>query len=122
MSIAGVPLFPVTVVGSWPRPPYLLDALRKRQAGSLSFEEFNQVADRAVLEALSYQEEAGVDIVSDGEQRRDNFYSFVVEKLDGVKLMTLGELMDYVEDKASFDEILRSLTLIKWDFNLPLTF
>ncbi|MGH2522381.1 MAG: vitamin-B12 independent methionine synthase [Anaerolineales bacterium] len=100
-------MFPVTVVGSWPRPAYLLDALRKRQAGKMSFEEFNDVADRAVLEALRYQEEAGVDIVSDGEQRRDNFYSFVVEKLDGVKLMSLAEIMDLVEDKSAYDQILR---------------
>jgi 5-methyltetrahydropteroyltriglutamate--homocysteine methyltransferase len=72
MAGNGTPLFPVTVVGSWPRPAYLLDALHKRQAGQLSFKEFNEVADQAVLEALRYQEEAGVDIVSDGEQRRDN--------------------------------------------------
>ena len=108
MTIAEVPLFPVTVVGSWPRPSYLLNALRRRQAGELTIEEFNAEADKAVLECLKYQEEAGVDIVSDGEQRRDNFYSFVVEKLDGVKLMSLAELMNHVEDKASFDQILRS--------------
>jgi 5-methyltetrahydropteroyltriglutamate--homocysteine methyltransferase len=104
-----LPLYPVTVVGSWPRPKWLLEALRKRQAGQLSFDEFREVADRAVLESLRYQDEAGVDIVSDGEQRRDNFYSFVVEKLDGVELMTLAKLMDHVEDRGSFDQILRSL-------------
>src|SRR5882724_2504008 len=102
------PLFPVTVVGSWARPAWLLDALRKRQAGQLSFREFNAVADRAVLESLRYQEEAGVDIVSDGEQRRDNFHSFVAEKLDGVKLMTLAEIMDLVEDRAAFEKVLKS--------------
>jgi 5-methyltetrahydropteroyltriglutamate--homocysteine methyltransferase len=84
-----------------------LDALRKREAGKLTYKEFNEVADRAVLEALKYQDDAGVDIVSDGEQRRDNFYSFVVEKLDGVKLMSLAEIMDVVEDKASYEQILR---------------
>ncbi|MFQ5857682.1 MAG: hypothetical protein ACE5LU_18915 [Anaerolineae bacterium] len=52
MSDNEIPLFPVTVVGSWPRPPWLLEALRKRQAGRLSFKEFNEVADKAVLEAL----------------------------------------------------------------------
>jgi 5-methyltetrahydropteroyltriglutamate--homocysteine methyltransferase len=107
MAGNGTPLFPVTVVGSWPRPSWLLEALHKRQAGQLSFAEFNEVADKAVLEALRYQEEAGVDIVSDGEQRRDNFYSFVVEKLDGVKLMSLADIMDIVEDKSGFDQILR---------------
>ena len=109
MSMNQLPLFPVTVVGSWPRPPWLLEALRSRQAGKTSFAEFTEVADKAVLEALRYQEEAGVDIVSDGEQRRDNFYSFVVEKLDGVELMSLAELMNYVEDKEGFDAILRSM-------------
>ena len=109
MTMAELPLFPVTVVGSWPRPGYLLDALRKRQAGNISFDEFNRVADQAVLEALKFQEDAGVDIVSDGEQRRDNFYSFVVEKLDGACLMSLAELMNYVDDKESFDSILRSM-------------
>jgi 5-methyltetrahydropteroyltriglutamate--homocysteine methyltransferase len=107
MATNGTPLFPVTVVGSWPRPDWLLEALRKRQSGQMSFAEFNEVADRAVLEALRYQEDNGVDIVSDGEQRRDNFYSFVVEKLEGVRLMSLAEIMDHVEDKASFDAILR---------------
>ena len=109
MTIEGLPLFPVTVVGSWPRTPNLLEALRQRQAGRLSWEDYNKVADEAVLECLKYQDDAGVDIVSDGEQRRDNFYSFVEEKMDGVRLMSLAELMDHVEDKASFDEQLRSL-------------
>ena len=107
MSVPGVPLFPVTVVGSWPRPAWLLDALHKRQSGQLSFEQFNEVADRAVLEALKVQDEAGVDIVSDGEQRRDNFYSFICEKLDGTKLMSLADIMDVVEDKSGFEAILR---------------
>ena len=107
--VSELPLFPVTVVGSWPRPAWLLEALRRRQAGQMSFDEFQAVADGAVLEALRYQEEAGVDIVSDGEQRRDNFYSFVTEKLEGVRLMTLAEMLDYVEDKAFFDQTLRQL-------------
>ena len=119
MTLAGLPLFPVTVVGSWPRPPYLLEALRSRQAGRISFEEFNRVADRAVLEALKYQEDAGVDLVSDGEQRRDNFYSFVVEKLEGVRLMSLGEIMNYVEDKEAYDNILRSMDAPAFSIHNP---
>ena len=47
--------------------------------------------------------------MTDGEQRRDNFYSFVTEKLAGVKLMTLAEMLDLVEDKASFERILETL-------------
>jgi 5-methyltetrahydropteroyltriglutamate--homocysteine methyltransferase len=47
--------------------------------------------------------------VTDGEQRRDNFISFVAEKLAGVRLMTLAEMLDVVEDKAGFERILRTL-------------
>src|SRR5829696_4407444 len=107
MPVPGVPLFPVTVVGSWPRPDYLLKALRERQSGKISFADFNEIADRAVLECLRYQDDAGVDIVSDGEQRRDNFYSFITEKLEGVRLMSLADIMDVVEDKSSFEAILK---------------
>lgn len=67
------------------------------------------MADAAVLEALRCQEEAGVDVVTDGEQRRDNFYSFVAEKLDGVQIMTLAEMLPLVEDRAGFERILRTL-------------
>ena len=108
MSKSELPMFPVTVVGSWPRPAYLMEAMRKRHRGQLSFDEFNEIADKGVLEALRLQEEAGVDIVSDGEQRRDNFYSFVSEKLDGVNLMTMAEIMDQVEDKSSFERVLQA--------------
>ena len=72
MAIKDLPLFPVTIVVSWPRTRDLLYALRKRQSGRLSWKEYSEVADRAVLECLHYQEEAGVDIVSDGERRLDN--------------------------------------------------
>jgi 5-methyltetrahydropteroyltriglutamate--homocysteine methyltransferase len=112
-------LFPVTVVGSWPRPPWLIQALRKRQAGESSFQEFNTVADDAVLASIKQQEDAGVDIVSDGEQRRDNFYSFVVEKLDGIKLMTVAQLLDFVKDRASFEESLRGLDVPAFAMKSP---
>jgi 5-methyltetrahydropteroyltriglutamate--homocysteine methyltransferase len=113
-------LFPVTVVGSWPRPPWLVQALRKRQNGEMTQAEFNQIADDAVLSAIKYQEDAGVDIVSDGEVRRDNFYSFVVEKLSGIRLMKLSELMDYVKDRAGFEEILRASDVPSFAIKSPI--
>jgi 5-methyltetrahydropteroyltriglutamate--homocysteine methyltransferase len=114
------PLFPVTVVGSWTRPSWLVQALRKRQAGELSSAEFNRIADEAVLAAIKYQEDAGVDIVTDGEMRRDNFYSFVVEKLSGLKLMKVSELLDYMKDRAGFEEILRALDVPAFAIKSPI--
>jgi 5-methyltetrahydropteroyltriglutamate--homocysteine methyltransferase len=113
-------LFPVTVVGSWSRPAWLVQALRRRQAGEISREEFDRIADEAVLAAVKYQEDAGVDIVSDGEVRRDNFYSFVVEKLSGMKLMKVSELLDYVQDRAGFEEVLRALDVPAFAIKSPI--
>ena len=114
-----LPLFPVTTVGSWPRPQELLRALRRKQQRQLSEEEFNRIADAAVLDALRCQESAGIDLVTDGEQRRDNFYSFVAEKLDGVRLMSLAEMLDVVEDKAGFERILQTLDVPAFSIQNP---
>ncbi len=118
--MANEKLFPVTVVGSWTRPEWLVHALRRRQAGEISAEEFNRIADDAVLAAIKYQEDAGVDIVADGEMRRDNFYSFVVEKLSGMRLMKLSELLDYMKDRAGFEEILRGLDVPAFAIKSPI--
>jgi 5-methyltetrahydropteroyltriglutamate--homocysteine methyltransferase len=114
-----LPLFPVTTVGSWPRPNELLRAQRLKRSGRLSKEDFARLADQAVLDVLRLQEEAGADIVTDGEQRRDNFYSFVAEKLTGVKMMTLAEMLDIVEDKASFEQILQTLDVPAYSISNP---
>lgn len=104
-----LPLWPVTAVGSWPRSPELLRALRKKRRGELDDADFTRVADAAVRDVVRIQEEVGVDLVTDGEQRRDNFFSFVADKLAGVKLMTLAEMLDVVEDRAGFERILQTL-------------
>ena len=62
----------------------------------------------------------GCDIVTDGELRRDNFYSFVAEKLAGVRLMTLAEMLDVVEDKAGFEQLLQTLDVPAYSISSPI--
>ena len=102
-------MFEVTQVGSWPRSRDMLRALRARQKGELSREAFDRVADEEVRRTVRLQLSAGVDVVVDGEHRRDSFYSFVTEKLDGTRLMSLAEMLDTVEDKSGFEELLDTL-------------
>jgi 5-methyltetrahydropteroyltriglutamate--homocysteine methyltransferase len=118
--VAEHPLFPVTVVGSWTRPPWLVRALRQRQAGEIPEADFQAIADDAVLVALKYQEDAGVDILSDGEQRRDNFYSFAVDKVAGMRLMKVSELLDYSKDRARLEEVLRALDVPAFAIKSPI--
>jgi 5-methyltetrahydropteroyltriglutamate--homocysteine methyltransferase len=118
-SSRSLPLFPVTTVGSWPRTRTLLRALAKKERGELAESAFDDIASSAVLEAVRIQEACGLDLVTDGEQRRDNFYSFVADKLEGVKLMTLSEMLDIVEDKAGFRRILESLDVPAYSIKNP---
>ncbi len=101
--------FVTTQVGSWPRSRQMLKALRDKRQGRMTRLEFDRVADQAIRNTVRIQEEAGLDVLVDGEHRRDNFYSFITDKVDGTRLMTLAEMLDEVEDKSGFEEILSTL-------------
>ena len=118
--MAQTPLFPVSVVGSWPRSTTLIQALRKKQSGDMSSADFDAVADQEVIAALRAQEDAGVDILTDGEQRRDNFYSFAVDKLSGMNLMKVSDLLNYAKDRARMEEVLRALDVPAFAIKSPI--
>ena len=114
-----LPLFPVTTVGSWPRPRNVVEAMRAYRLGRIDRAERDRAADAAVIDLLRLQGTLGCDIVTDGELRRDNFYSFVADKLSGVRLMTLAEMLDVVEDKASFERLLQTLDVPAYSISSP---
>src|SRR5262249_10840244 len=63
----------------------------------------------AVRLAVAAQERAGVDVLTDGEQRRDNYASFVGLRLDNCQLVPITDLLPYVEDPEGVADELRSL-------------
>lgn len=71
------------VIGSLLRPAALLDARQKLERGELDAADFKRVEDRAVEEAVALQENAGLDVVTDGEMRRYAFFGHLVEALEG---------------------------------------
>nr|BBH95776.1 5-methyltetrahydropteroyltriglutamate--homocystei ne S-methyltransferase [Thermogemmatispora argillosa] len=71
------------VIGSLLRPPYLHQARQQLEEGSISPAEFKAIEDRAVDEAIALQEEAGIEVITDGEQRRYAFFGHLIEALDG---------------------------------------
>ena len=115
-----LPLFPVTSVGSWPRPAGVCDAQRQWRRGRIARGEFDRIADAAVRDLVRLQHEIGCDIITDGELRRDNFYSFVADKVEGVQLMTLAEMLDIVEDKAGFELLLQTLDVPAYSISSPI--
>jgi len=71
------------VVGSLLRPSALVEARNRLAAGELSAADFKRVEDHHVEAAIRQQEDAGIDVVTDGEQRRYAFFGHLVESFDG---------------------------------------
>src|SRR3954467_11536697 len=76
-------------VGSLLRPAELLEARRAHAAGELDPPAFKEIEDRAVLDVIRLQEEAGLPVVTDGELRRESFQSELVAAVDGFEGVTL---------------------------------
>jgi 5-methyltetrahydropteroyltriglutamate--homocysteine methyltransferase len=71
------------VVGSLLRPPELLAARDRFEKGELGANELKRAEDAAVDEVLRLQEDAGMDVVTDGEMRRLSFQSQMTEAVEG---------------------------------------
>ncbi len=71
------------VVGSLLRPPELLEARAAVSAGHISQAAFKAVEDQAVRQAIAWQEDAGLEVLTDGEMRRLSFQSQMTEAVEG---------------------------------------
>lgn len=73
-----------THVGSLARPDSLIPLLRLRERGqSYDREKLGRLVREAVTDVVRKQVEAGIDIISDGEQGKPSFYGYVVERFSG---------------------------------------
>ncbi len=97
-------LFPTTLVGSYPQPEWLID--RKKLAGRfpprtrakelwrVPEEYLEEALDDATLIAIRAQEQAGIDIITDGEIRRESYSNRFATALEGVDLDNPGTALD----------------------------
>jgi 5-methyltetrahydropteroyltriglutamate--homocysteine methyltransferase len=81
---SATPLFPTTIAGSLPKPPWLAAPNRLWAPWRLDGDELAAAKDDATLLALKLQEDAGIDIVCDGEQARQHFVHGFLEAVDGI--------------------------------------
>ena len=97
-------LFPTTIVGSYPQPEWLIDRaklagrfpprVRAKELWRLQEPWLSQAQDDATLLAIRAQEDAGLDIVSDGEIRRESYSNRFATALEGVDLDNPGSALD----------------------------
>jgi 5-methyltetrahydropteroyltriglutamate--homocysteine methyltransferase len=97
-------MYRADVVGSMLRPDYLLRAREAHAAGTIADAEFKRIEDRAVDECIAVQERAGVDVVTDGEQRRNVFASQLVQATEGFERVEGNRVDWFTLDGAVVDD------------------
>ena len=92
-----------SVVGSYPQPDWLIDRelltkymaprVRVREVWRVASADLEAAQDEATLEAIREQERAGVDIITDGEIRRESYSNRFANALDGIDEYRIGEIV-----------------------------
>jgi len=99
-----LPLLPTSLVGSYAQPDWLIDRknlagrfpprVRAKELWRVAPEFLDQAQDDATLIAISEQERAGLDIITDGEQRRESYSNRFATALEGVDIDNPGTALD----------------------------
>jgi 5-methyltetrahydropteroyltriglutamate--homocysteine methyltransferase len=99
-----LPLIPTSLVGSYPQPDWLIDRAalgkrlpprtRARELWRIPEEHLAEAQDDATLVAIRAQEEAGLDIITDGEIRRESYSNRFATALDGIDTENPGTAID----------------------------
>ena len=85
MTASTLPILPTTVVGSYAIPAWLWAAYEKIEAGGFGRMDVAETENDAVATAVRDQESAGVDVISDGEMRRQGFIVSIFKYFHGLK-------------------------------------
>jgi 5-methyltetrahydropteroyltriglutamate--homocysteine methyltransferase len=99
-----LPLFPTSLVGSFAQPDWLIDRarlagrfpprVRARELWRPDEQYLAEAQDDATIVAIRTQEEAGLDIITDGEIRRESYSNHFATALEGVDIDNPGEALD----------------------------
>jgi 5-methyltetrahydropteroyltriglutamate--homocysteine methyltransferase len=99
-----LPLLPTSLVGSYPQPEWLIDRkklagrfpprVRARELWRIAPEWLDEAQDDATLLAIRDQERAGLDIITDGEMRRESYSNRFATALEGVDIDNPGSALD----------------------------
>src|SRR5712672_2314737 len=97
-------LFPTSLVGSYPQPDWLIDRtrlagrfpprVRARELWRVAPEFLDEAQADATLLAIRAQEDAGLDIITDGEIRRESYSNRFATALEGIDIDNPGSALD----------------------------
>src|ERR1700730_15280168 len=99
-------LFPTSLVGSYPQPEWLIDRarladrfpprVRAAELWRIPSHQLQEAQDDATVAAISAQVSAGLDIITDGEIRRESYSNHFATALEGIDIDTPGTALDRV--------------------------
>lgn len=101
--------FTTSLIGSMPRSQELLRARKKRALGKISQTELDALLLKETQAVVKLQENANIDLITNGELSRDNYVSFIAHRLSGTRLMSMSEMLDHIKEKQIFEQMLETL-------------
>lgn len=101
--------FTTSLIGSMPRSQELLRARKKRALGKISQTELDALLLKETQAVVRLQENANIDLITNGELSRDNYVSFIAHRLSGTRLMSMSEMLDHIKEKQIFEQMLETL-------------
>ena len=101
--------FSTSLMGSMPRSQELLMARKRLILGKISQSEVDEILQKETEKVVRLQEKFDIDFITSGELDRDNYLSFVSEKIAGAKLMSMSEMLDFMPQKQRFEDMLEIL-------------
>jgi len=120
-----LPPLPTTTVGSFPKPPYLLEARKKFDAKQLRESELRLLEEQATKEWIAAQEEIGIDVLVDGEMYRGDMAAHFAAAMSGFKTSGLVRSYGnrYYRKPIIVDEVKwpHPMTVDWWKFSQKLT-
>lgn len=114
--------FTTNLMGSLPRTERVQEARHRYNRHELTQEEYDQVIFDETKKLVEFQEAAGIDVITSGEQDRDNYISFVAESVEGISMMSTDEVMAITstEDQDAFLESLQERDAADNSMNTPI--
>jgi 5-methyltetrahydropteroyltriglutamate--homocysteine methyltransferase len=96
------PPFRAEHIGSLLRPPELLKARADKEAGRITAADLRKAEDEQIRKVVAFQEEVGLQSITDGEYRRGVFYTdFACRGLKGAEMYYESERMFFIDDKGN---------------------
>lgn len=118
--MSNFPAFCTSLIGSMPRSPELLELKKQAQEDEGKKALYEERLFEETKRVVELQKECGIDIPVSGELGRDNFVSFVAEKVKGASLMSMNEILEITSNCDDFKESLNQMDAADNSMNNPI--